>query len=184
MKLPQIIGLCGYPGAGKTEVQKILAKFDSIAVDDGRPMRKFAVDFLGLSWDDVLTQEGKKGFKMVAGVMWQNRDILGQLGNKFEELFGVDAIPFMSTRNLKDDISYTFGSVRRAQGRFYQKMGGVILGVRRPGVERSIFEFDRFDEQAVDLWIDNDGTLEDLEVDVVCAISVLRNLSREVRWVS
>lgn len=41
----------------------------------------------------------------------------------------------------------------------YRARGGKIIGVRRPGVGPSRYEFDWFDESLVDVWIDNDGDL-------------------------
>lgn len=162
MKIPHLIAICGYPGSGKSEIQTILTEIGVHCVDDGYPMRKFAITHLGLSHDDVYTQEGKSRFTEIDGAIWQNRKILGEFGNRLEEMFGPYIMPFMATRRLSETISYSFGSVRRDQGKFYQKLGGVVLGVRRPGVGPSGNEFDEFDASIVDYWIDNDGSIEDL----------------------
>jgi hypothetical protein len=166
MKLPHIIAICGYPGAGKTEVQKILAEVGVQFADDGFPMRDFAMRHLGLTHNDVYTQEGKTDVSEIAGAYWQNRKILGELGNKFEELFGPHIMPFMATRKLIEVASYSFGSVRRDQGAFYKNLGGVVIGVTRPGVGPSGNEFDEFDHAIVDYWIRNDGSLDDLRFKV------------------
>lgn len=160
---PRLLALCGRPKSGKTEVQRLLEKHYGYApVDDGFPMRDFAMRHLGLTHDQVYTQEGKASRVEVAGVNWQVRDILGQLGNHLEALFGADGIPFMATANLEPGKLYSFGCVRREQGAFYKRMGGLVIGIRRPGIEPSPFEFDRFNEELVDYWIDNDGDLEAL----------------------
>lgn len=180
-RYPQLIALCGNPGAGKSEVQKILqAEFSYQPIDDGMPMRHFCVQSLGMKWEDVLTQEGKAGTVEILGKTWVRRDILGQLGNVFEDMFGEHIMPFMATRNLNPMGRYSFGSVRRDQGAFYKKLGGIVMGVRNPLAGPSIYEFDRFDENLVDIWIENDALaqgmtpedgLMDLGIKVATALS-------------
>src|SRR4051812_40419106 len=109
MRLPQLIALCGHPKSGKSLVQKILLeRFDVQPVDDGRALRKFAVDNLGPTWDQVLTQEGKASHIELLGRRWQVREILGELGNRFEAMFGKDVMPFMACQNLVGRASYSF----------------------------------------------------------------------------
>jgi hypothetical protein len=158
MNLPHLIALCGHPLSGKSTTQKILRnKYDYDSVDDGFALRKFAVESLGLSWDDVRTQEGKLRHTEIAGVDWENRKILGEFGNAIEATFGPQAIPFIATRNLRDDVNYCFGCVRRDQGRFYRSLGGVVVAIRNPLAPPSKYEFDKFDATLVDYWIENDG---------------------------
>lgn len=167
MKIPHLIALCGHPGSGKTEVQNILHEAYGVQqVDDGAPVRDFAMRHLGLHWNDVHTQEGKMRSTMVSGGEWQNRQILGELANRLEEMFGSDIMPYMATRKLNEYGCYSFGSVRREQGWYYKAQGGVVLGVRRPGVLPSGNEFDLFDEEAIDFWIENDGDLENLKLQI------------------
>lgn len=156
--LPLFIALCGNPTAGKTEVQRILQENYAVQpVDDGGPLRAIAMQYLGLTREQCYTQEGKQQFVEINGKSWQVRDILGELGNAFELKFGGDIIPLMVVNNLPKTGSYSFGSVRRQQGRFYKKQHGVVIGIRNPLAGPSKFEFDRFDETAVDYWIDNDA---------------------------
>lgn len=170
----RLIALCGRPKSGKTEVQRILETIWGYEpVDDGYPMRDFAMRHLGLTKDQVYTQEGKASFVEIAGRRWQVRDILGQLGNQLEAQFGPDGIPFMAIQGLRAGKFYSFGCVRREQGAFYKKLGGIVVGVRRPGIEPSPFEFDRFNEDLVDHWIDNDGSIADLTSKVDALIFAL-----------
>lgn len=174
LKLPHIIAICGYPKTGKSKVQEILAEVGVQIVDDGGPLRDFAQRHLGLSWRDVHTQEGKADTNMIAGQWWENRKILGDLGKKLEELFGPNIMPFMATRKLCDVASYSFGSVRRKQGKFYQSLGGVVLGVNRAGVGPSGNDFDEFDHSIVDYWIDNDGSLDDLRFKIEVFLQLMQ----------
>jgi hypothetical protein len=172
--VPHLIALCGFPKSGKSEVQRILSeRFGVHPVDDGYCLRQFAQQHLGLSHDDVYTQEGKARRTEVLGHKWQNRDILGTLGAQLEAMFGEHIMPWIACRGLDRSQSYSFGSVRKTQGGFFKQKGGVVIAVRRPGVAASPFAFDAFDESLVDIWIDNDGDLAALEDKVVTAIDSL-----------
>ena len=163
--LPRFVALCGHPGVGKSEVQSILAAiFGYEPVDDGWCMRDFAIRHLGASIEDVMTQEGKARTVTLAGgqtMTW--RKFLGEFGNRIEDLLGPDAIAEMAAMRCKPGKLYSFGSVRREQGRVFQRHGGVVVGIRRPGVGPSPHEFDRFNEELVDFWLDNDTDLLRLE---------------------
>lgn len=170
--LPRFIGLCGNPKAGKSEVQKILeAEFGYRSIDDGHVLREFAVEKLGLTWDDVQTQAGKARRTEILGKTWVNRDILGTLGKQLEDMFGEWIMPFIATRGLSPHGFYSFGSVRKTQGHFFRKMGGVVIEVRRPDALPSPYEFDRFDTSAVSAVIDNDGDLELLRLKTIGAVN-------------
>jgi hypothetical protein len=181
--VPHLIALCGFPKAGKSEVQRILSeRYGVHPVDDGYALREFAQKHLGLSHDDVYTQEGKARHTVINGRTWQNRDILGSVGKQLEDLFGDHIMPWMATRNLDPNQAYSFGSVRKTQGYFFKKLGGLVIAVNNPIAKASPFAFDAFDEAAVDIWIENDGQarqlsreegLADLEAKVVDAIESL-----------
>lgn len=162
--LPRFIALCGHPKSGKSEVQRILhQEFSVVPVDDGEVLREFAINYLNLSVEDVYTQEGKAKTTEILGKEWVNRDILGTLGKQLEDMFGEHIMPFIATRNLSLDRSFSFGSVRKTQGAFYKANDGVVIQVVRPGATPSVFEFDKFDESLIDHVIQNDGSIEDLE---------------------
>lgn len=165
--IPPYIAICGYPGSGKTLVQSILNKdYGTVGVDDALPLREFAVTNLGLTWDQVLTQDGKKEYVEILGRTWQVREILGELGNRFEAMFGKNIMPAMAINRIKDHAypgaSFSFGSVRRDQGAYYSNVGGIVLGIDNPSVGPSPYEFDQFDRSVVDYWIYNDAPLRGL----------------------
>lgn len=158
MKLPHIIAICGHPGSGKTEVQKFLREeYGVIPVDDAEPLRRFAMDNLGMSFHDVATQQGKNGTTEILDMKWVNRTVLGMFGAALEELFGDDIMPWMATRTLDPAKSYSFGSVRMRQGHFYRRRGGMVLEVIRPGVRPSENHFDQYDARAVTHAVINSG---------------------------
>lgn len=179
MNLPHIIALCGWPKVGKSTVQKILADlYDVVPLDDGLPLREIAVQYLGLTHDQVTTQEGKAETIMINGTPWLVRDVLGQLGNALEEKFGGDVIPLMAVNRYGLDNpagpnrhqSVSFASVRRQQGWFWRRRGALVIEVRRPGTEMGA-EFNQYDTAAAHIVIENNGDLANLEGDVQYVVS-------------
>jgi len=181
--LPRFIAICGNPKSGKSLVQEILFQNYGVQpIDDGEPMRDFAIRHLGLTYEDCYTQEGKLRFTNVLGEDWQNRKILGELGNRFEEMFGKHIMPWMAVQKTKGRPgSFSFGSVRRDQGAFYKSQGpALILEVDNPLASPSPYEFDRFDREIVDIRLNNDGLAagmspamarRDLEIKVADALA-------------
>lgn len=180
MNSPPIIALCGYPKVGKSTVQKILADlYDVVPLDDGLPLREIAVSYLGLTHEQVATQEGKAETVDINGTPWIVRDVLGQIGNAFEEKFGGDVIPLMAvnrfgldrTGSIERRQSVSFASVRRQQGWFWRRRGALVIEVRRPGAEMGA-EFNAYDPVAAHCAILNDGSLDDLSERVQDAIGM------------
>ncbi|WP_143062006.1 hypothetical protein [Faunimonas pinastri] len=158
MQLPRLIGICGNPRSGKSEAQRILKEQYGVQpVDDGFALRHFAVRHLGLSWEDVQTQEGKARYTDILGGTWQNREILGELGNKLEGMFGEHIMPFMATRGLPAEGSFSFGSVRKLQGEFFRAQGGVVIEISNPLAPPSPYDFDWYSREAVNFTIENDA---------------------------
>lgn len=156
----KLIALCGAPGAGKTTVQQYLISAHGVLpVDDGEPMRDFAVRHAGLNRWHVSTQEGKASTVVVpGGKRVQVRDLLGRLGNAIEELLGPDAIPEMAITKCNDHRAYSFGSVRKNQGAVYKRHGGLVIEIVRPGYAPTN-DFDRYANDCIDFSINNDGGL-------------------------
>lgn len=165
--LPRFIGICGNPGCGKSLAQSLLAElYDYHAVDDGFALRDFAMRHLGLSRDDVYTQEGKKRVSEILNREWQHRDVLGTLGKQLEDMFGEHIMPFMAMQSLESDKRYSFGSVRKTQGSFIKARGGAIIAIRNPLAGPSQYAFDWFDPNSVDAWVENDGLARGLPADL------------------
>ncbi len=177
MTNPRFIAICGNPTSGKSTAQRLLHNaLGYVPVDDGRPLRDIAIKWLGLTEQQVTTQTGKLEMVEINGRQWQVRDVLGEIGNAFEEKFGGDVIPLMAMQHygLLGEISrggYSFGSVRRSQGHFYRRHGGMVIEIERPGVGPSPFEFDRYDKDAIDFTVINDGSLGQLEARLCDAVN-------------
>jgi energy-coupling factor transporter ATP-binding protein EcfA2 len=156
--LPKIIALCGHPTSGKTTAAEIINDiYGHEVADDGRPLRMIAIDYFGLTHEQVFTQEGKLEEVELNGRIWTVREILGEIGNAFEEKFGGDIIPIMS-HNARPKGSYsTFGSVRREQGRYWKKHGALVLEIVNPLAGPSKYEFDTYNASYADHQIANDG---------------------------
>lgn len=179
MVTPGLIALCGLPGSGKSEIQKILdKKFGYIPFDDGHILRQHCCELFDMSLEDVTTQEGKAGFVEIQGETWQRRKVVGEYGNALEQLFGDLTVPNWAIRSaLRDWPSrrlqsdrplkgYSFGSVRRSQGRAYRAAGGLVIEIARPGVAPTGNVWDEYDKGLVTHSYLNDTlTLEGLERD-------------------
>lgn len=157
MTFPRVIAVCGNPTAGKTEAQEILERdFGVDIIDSGMVLREFAVQHLGLSWDDVVSQAGKLRKTTILDREWENREILGELGKKLEELFGENILMWIALKKLKPGRSYSI-CVRRNQGLYLKSQGALVIGLNNPLAPVSRHDFDAFNTDAVDFWIDNDG---------------------------
>lgn len=158
MPLPSIIALCGHPTSGKsTAAELIFEIYGHKLADDGLPLRKIAMDYLGLTPDQVFTQEGKLETVMLNGREWTCREILGEVGNAFEEKFGADVIPLMSLNSTPALSRVVYGSVRREQGKFWRDRGALVLEIVNPLAGPSQYEFDRFNPEYCHAQIQNDG---------------------------
>lgn len=162
--LPSLIALCGNPTCGKTTAAEVLGALEGYhLVDDGLPLRKIAMDYMGLTERQVFTQEGKLEQVELNGRTWTVREILGEIGNAFEEKFGGDIIPMMSHNSLPAGQLSVFGSVRREQGAYWRKHGALVLEIVNPLAGPSPYEFDRFNAAHCHARIQNDGLARGLD---------------------
>lgn len=156
--LPQIIALCGNPKSGKSLTAELLAsEFGYTVVDDGAFLREIAMSNFGLSKDDVTTQEGKSRTVVVNGSEMTVRELLGRLGNAFENEFGANVIPEIALNRARQlPGPYVFQSVRREQGAYYRAQGGEVWHVDSPA-PASEFAFDAYNLDHVTDTISNPG---------------------------
>lgn len=167
MSYPRLIALCGHPGSGKTKVAEILAAQYGYAIsDDGLPLRKIAMDHLGLTWNQCFTQDGKLEKLDLIGREWEARQVLGEIGNAFEEKFGGDIIPYMSYRGQDPEQRYVMGSVRREQGQFWASKGALVVEVVNAYVKPSKFEFDYYNPRHVHRHIQNNFSADRHDPDI------------------
>jgi hypothetical protein len=161
------VALCGHPKSGKSEVARILEDdFGGVVVDDGLILRRAAPILLGFDPDLPFTQEGKATTIRAGDRVEQVRHSLGELGNYLEARYGEDIMPLRAMQMANEEHAeanfWIYPSVRKGQGRCYKRHGGVVVQVNRPGFGPSGNAFDVWDESAVDIVIENDGSLDDL----------------------
>lgn len=166
---PRYIAFCGVPKSGKSLAQQILLENYAIQpVDDGAILREFAMKNLGATYDQVHSQEGKASL-----AFWPNGDpmidarngehltwrrVLGLLGNQLEAMFGKFVMSMTACARLgKQTGSFSFGSVRRDQGAYYQQNDGIIIEIVNPLAVPTGNEFDEYDASIVDYVIQNDA---------------------------
>jgi hypothetical protein len=161
--LPRLIALCGNPDSGKSTAAELLRDHYGYEIaDDGAPARQIAMDYFGLSHDQVYTQAGKLEFIPINNRRWQVRDVLGQLLNVFEHTFGMDIVPQMVMRGFDPEKRYVMPSVRRNQGLYWRAQGALVIEVVNPAAPPSPYEFDAFNPEAVQERVNNNGLFREL----------------------
>jgi hypothetical protein len=159
-----LIGLCGMPQSGKSEVRKILVEQHGfLALDTKQILREMASKLTGLEPHDFVSQSDKA--KLYNGV--PRRNIMGELGNVAEGLWGDS---FLLNRTLDDFKRYSYPDKRIVVDalRKDQPIGfpGLVYEVIS---DRSIDTgnaFDRFNKSRTNGIILNLGNLEELSESV------------------
>jgi hypothetical protein len=177
--LPRLIALCGKPGSGKSLAADLLAEAHGYRIhDDGGPLRAIAMDYFGCSESDVFTQAGKKREIRINGRTITVRQLLGEIGEAFEEKFGANMVPQMSANAQDPRQRYVIPSVRHDQGYFWKEMGALVVEIDRPGTPNSPFPFDRYSRGAVDVTVRNTPSPEETDRD---RLDFLEELVRSIR---
>ena len=170
LQLPTFIALCGNPKSGKSTAAEILEEnFGVLPVDDGLWIRKYVMENLGATSEQVYTQAGKASLAYYkngdpviddrTGEHMTWRLVLGRVGKQAEALFGKDFTPRVGVQNLwtGNGESYSIGSCRMSQGAFYKAQGGIVVEIHNPQAQPTGNDFDTYDEGLVDYIIINDG---------------------------
>lgn len=170
---PEFVVVCGDPGHGKDTFADWLVQLlgpGTHKIDDGRPLREMAVLLYGVDYQDTLTQEGKRKLVKTLKGMQPLRQVLGELGEAMEALYGQNfnpdqAMRFIEKLKANDPAAcrFIFPSVRRDQPLYYRERGALILQVIRPDAPVSPYEFDRWNRDAAHITIINDGSLSQLQ---------------------
>lgn len=187
---PLIVALCGRPTSGKSTIQNILhEEFGLIPFDDGDVLRRHCMELFDVTREDVSTQEGKLRTTQIQGVNWENRKIVGEYGDALETTFGELTVPnwaikaalkdwegrqralensglkWRSLKGTPEVSGYSFGSVRRNQGKAYRNSGGIVVEIQRKGVAPTGNIWDEYSGDFIDHTFHNDMPLADIKRD-------------------
>lgn len=172
----RFIALCGYPKAGKTEVQRIISRrYGFASCDDSKPLREAAKSLYGLTDWHVTTQEGKSSLLQIGNMNVTVRKAMGDLGCFLEEQdeFHFPRLAVQTCQNLNPEGRFVFASVRRNQPVFFKSTNqALVVEVTRDGCKPSD-SFDEYVRGPIDVSIDNifdaenpKQSLKDLEIRV------------------
>ena len=171
-----VLGLCGYPGAGKTEVRKILSKNHGFEVINSKAIiYDLAARATNLTENHFSDPELKEG--SFEGVAY--RKIAAHLGYAIEELFGETYLIEEALRKHKvktrDNKNFVVDSLRMKQPVMLEDTL-TILEVTAKKTDSHIFmPYDRYETPVSKTFtIKNDGTIGDLERQVEI---IVRSLS-------
>lgn len=163
--MTRLVALCGYPQAGKSQVQRILTDlYGLVAVDDARPLREAVCTLYGLTPWHVETQAGKSSLVPVGDTDVEVRTLLAELGAHLEarDPFHKPRTALARARAEHPGRPLVFGSVRQGQARFLRdQIDTLVVEVTRPGVTART-PYDRYDRDAIDFTIANDSDLDTL----------------------
>jgi hypothetical protein len=156
-----LIGLCGKPQSGKSEVRFILEKqFGFQTVNAKLPLINACHALTGIPLEEFNSQTGKAS--LYKGVPLRN--ILGEIGAVMEKMFG--DYHTIERALVGYDSSYdklVVDSLRMTQP---TQFPGLVIEIQS---KRSIVTgnfFDEYDRTNIDFTIFNDGNLYDLEKEV------------------
>jgi hypothetical protein len=151
-----LIGLCGKPQSGKSEVRTLLERVGYQTVNTKAPLIAACSALTGMDERYFLSQSGKK--MLYKGVPL--RTIMGKVQDTIEELFG-DYHSIERSLNTLDCMDYVVvDSLRKTQPLSFP---GLIVEVVS---DRSIdtgSDFDQYSRDRIDYTIENNGTFGELE---------------------
>lgn len=172
--MEMIIGISGRMGSGKDTVAKIIKdkfpdkNFEIIHFAD--PLKLFCIDYLGLHYDYVYTEKGKKCFNPYWNMT--NREILQKVGtDALRNGFDKDVwVKIMELRILNNpDKNFIIPDVRfDNEAEMVNKHSGIMLNITRNSANKDSHISEKgISKELICFNISNNKTLYDLEADVV-----------------
>lgn len=156
-----LIGLCGKPKSGKSEVRFILEKqFGFETVNVKLPIIQACHELTGIPEVHFNSQAGKES--LYKGVPL--RVIMGKVGAVMEELFGEyhTIERALEDRDLTNN-KFVVDSLRMSQPLHFP---GLVVKIVSPRSIDTGHPFDSWDDSRTDFTIHNDGNFGDLEKEV------------------
>jgi hypothetical protein len=156
-----LIGLCGLPQVGKSEVRKILVEEHGFyLLDTKQVLREMAAILTGLKPSDFESQADKQAF--FDGV--PRRTIMGMLGNVAEELWD-DGYMLRRALELAPKGRVVVDALRKDQPKFFPSNGVICQVIGNRAIDTGN-DFDKFYQGNTDKIIINDGSLDELRASV------------------
>ena len=168
-----IYGISGKMGSGKDTVGKII--FDYIypkgsVIHFADPLKQFCIDYLGLSFEDVYTEQGKKEFNQLWNMT--NRSVLQKVGtDALRNGFDKDVWVKITELKIKQhkNTDFIIPDIRfDNEAEMVLKNGGIVLNIERESVNKD----NHISEQGISKYlisknILNNGTIEELKEKVL-----------------
>lgn len=164
-----IFGISGKMGSGKDTVGKIIydmLKPNCKITHFADPLKDLCINYLGLSYDDVYTENGKKQFND----FWKmtNREILQKVGtDAFRNGFDKDVWVKITELNIlsKHDCNYIIPDIRfDNEAEMVIKHGGIVLNIERNNWNKNSHISEQgISKKLITVNIENNGTIENLK---------------------
>lgn len=169
----KLVGLVGKAGSGKDTLADELAVdgWEKVAFADS--LKHLCIDYLGLSYDDAYTQEGKMRFNETWGMT--NREILQRVGteamrNGFDKDVWVKIALLKIRRMLADGKKVILTDCRfDNEAQMIRDLGGIVVEVVRDSQSQNLSASEQrhASEQPVDrkyvaFTVDNNGEKSEL----------------------
>lgn len=163
----QIVGLCGYTGAGKTTAAKALERRGFVRVRFAAPLKDMlralglsaeAVDGAGRAQPNaILCGHTPRHALQTLGTEWGRQMIGADLWVNAWEQSALAALDYGSACGVvADDVRFANEAAR------IRKLGGIVVMIERPGVARTNNHVSEAIPFAPDLVVRNDGSETDL----------------------
>lgn len=168
-----LLGLVGKAGSGKDTLADELVKRGWVKIAFADALKQICIDYLGCSYDDVYTQEGKMKYNAEWGMT--NREILQRVGT---EAMRNGFHPDTWVKILKIRVQKLLDEGRRVivtdcrfgnECQMVKDLGGVVLEITRNNAKSNLTESEQhhisekpLDRKYISFTVENNGTIEDM----------------------
>lgn len=162
-----LIGLCGRPQSGKSEVARILIDHHNFTLIDVKDkLRSICAEVTGLPYYYFTNHKDMvyRGQTL--------RAIMGEIGLTTERLFGESYLLDISLHGLDNNKNYVIDSLRQNQSDYFN---GEIIEVKSPNSISTGYSFDEYKKDKINYTLYNNGDLKDLSDSIVHLLKKIKN---------